>query len=271
YLYDEQLLIRNTACLAPFLCRWLTYDAISGQGIWVHETEDQVSIRWKGKVDNNNYWPVVEFSLSLSTDGEIIFNYGSEIETHRVNWSCGISEGNNLNYHFPYIEDQALITPDYAVKLRSIPLPLDLSLSEDGLLSGIPENYYQQVDLNFCVEDDDHIRAFKSLEFSSTDQGIVEPDVADGSMVESIFPNPFRSNLTIIFKPGMKGPLTCKVYSSTGQLVSILADKTDTQGSNTLLWDGKDASGRNCPAGIYFIHIHSNEKTEIRKIIYAGP
>ncbi|MCK5080391.1 MAG: hypothetical protein KAR09_10620, partial [Bacteroidales bacterium] len=173
YLYDEQLLIRNIACLAPFLCRWLTYDAVSGQGIWVHETEDQVSVRWKGKIDDYNYWPVVEFSLSISAEGEIIFNYGSEIETHRVNWSCGISEGNNLNYHFPYIEDQALITPDYAVKLRTIPLPLDLSLSEDGLLSGIPENYYQQVDLNFCAEDDDHIRAFKSLEFSSTDQGIV--------------------------------------------------------------------------------------------------
>ncbi|MCK5078964.1 MAG: T9SS type A sorting domain-containing protein, partial [Bacteroidales bacterium] len=105
----------------------------------------------------------------------------------------------------------------------------------------------------------------------STDQGIVEPDVAEESMVESIFPNPFRADLTIIFNPGMKGPLSCKVYSSTGQLVSIPGDKTDTQGSNTLSWDGRDVSGRNCPAGIYFIHIHSHEKTEIRKIIYAGP
>jgi len=271
YLYDEQLLIRNTACLAPFLCRWITYDTASGQGIWVHETEDQVSIRWKGEIDDYNYWPVVEFSLSLSAEGEIVFNYGSEIETHRVNWSCGISEGNNLNYHFPHIEGQALITPGYAVKLQTIPLPLYLNLSEDGLLSGIPENYYHQVNLNFCVQDDDHIRAFKSLEFSSTDLDIFEPAIAEGGIIESVFPNPFRADLTIIFKPGMKGPLSCKVYSSTGQLVNILADTKDTQGSNTLIWNGRDASGGNCPAGIYFIHIHSHEKTEIRKIIYAGP
>ncbi|MCK4569889.1 MAG: T9SS type A sorting domain-containing protein, partial [Bacteroidales bacterium] len=271
YLFDEQLLIRNTACIAPFLCRWLTYAPELGQGIWVHETEDQVSIRWKGDIDNSNYSPVVEFSLLLNANGEITFNYGTEIEARRVNWSCGVSDGNDLDYHFPFIEDQAYINLNYAVKLKTIPLPTNLDLSDDGLLSGIPDNYYQQVDLNFCVEDDDHIRAFKTLEFSATDLGIFDQDNAEGDMIESIFPNPFRLEVTIIFKPEMEGPLSCKVYSSSGQLVSILADKKDTQGSNMLKWYGHDASGKPCPAGIYFIHFQYSGKTHVRKIIYAGP
>jgi len=270
YLYDEPMLIRNTEIIAPFLCRYLTYVPDSGHGIWVNGTADQFHIRWRSEIVSSAITTVVDFSLTLDTENEIIFNYGSEFETNRVTWSCGISEGNDLNYHFPDISNATIINPDDAVKLKTIPLPSGLNLNEEGLLSGIPVNYYQHIDMGFCVEDDDHIRACKSLKFSASNLGIFNYDPNDDP-IGSVFPNPFRSELSILFKSGSKGLLNCKVYNSSGQLIHILAENMDLQKANSLSWDGHDMSGRTCPPGIYFVHFQLADKEYMRKIIYTGP
>lgn len=268
YLKDSPLLIKNTACIAPFICKAFDIVPAFGHGIWVHEETGQFSIRWKAEIISNSYSPVVEFSLQLKADGEIIFTYGSEIQAHRIRWSCGISEGNDMNYHLPQIGEQSLIIPGDAVKLRTISLPSGLSLSEDGLLSGTLQDYYQRVDLGFCVEDDDLIRAYKTLEFSSTDLGIDNQEPEEENILAAIFPNPFHSNLTIMVNPGLDGPLTCEIYSASGSLVRVLSDRITN--SQSLSWDGRNASGMPCPQGIYFLHCHSAGKNQIKKVIYTG-
>jgi hypothetical protein len=46
-----------------------------------------------------------------------------------------------------------------------------------------------------------------------------------------------------------------KVYDVTGRLVRTLADRTFSEGPQSLIWDGTDDQGRGVPRGVYFTQV----------------
>ena len=269
YMWDNRLFIKSTKCIAPFACQELEFVPAYGHGIWVSETDQEMNIRWKGDIDSYTYSPLVEFGLSLHNNGELNFFYGSAFEGHRLGWSCGVSEGNKMNYYYPAIEDKDLVEAGDAVRLITSSLPRGLSLSEDGIYAGTPTEYFYELELLFCVEDDNQIRDYKKLKYSSTELGINEGGEQEIKLVEAYYPNPFNSQLTIRFAREIEDPVTCKVYSTSGALVKILSDNQLANTGN-ITWDGSDAGGSACPAGIYFIHCRSGEYFQLEKVIFTG-
>lgn len=65
-------------------------------------------------------------------------------------------------------------------------------------------------------------------------------------------PNPFLGTTEIPYSLPAAGRVSLRVFDVSGRLVATLVDGERPAGVSRAAWDGKDASGRSLPAGIYF-------------------
>lgn len=69
------------------------------------------------------------------------------------------------------------------------------------------------------------------------------------------YPNPFSQELSLSYE--LKEPSLIKlyVYNIKGQLVAELEDGHKSAGKTSVIWNGKDKSGRMLPSGIYIVQL----------------
>jgi hypothetical protein len=92
-------------------------------------------------------------------------------------------------------------------------------------------------------------------------------DVEEDTLPESIsslsnYPNPFNPSTTIEFSIQNNSQIELTIYNTKGQKVKTLADNQFTPGSHTIIWNGKDESGKSVSSGIYFYKLQVNGKVE---------
>jgi len=267
YLRDCELLIRNTKCIAPLLAKYLVIELDSGHRMWVNESESMISIGWKGRIADPSYSGMVEFSLNMHESGVIVFVYGNDVEGHKTLWSCGISKGDKQNYFIPSITENTIIEAGSALRLLISPLPDDMHLDSDGLFSGTPINYYQELPLAFYAEDDEHCSTIRILKFSATDLGLDE----NAGLAADIttYPNPFSGSISIRIENNIS-IYTCSIYSIDGRLVKTLAVDQKLEKGDSFSWNGCNELGETCPAGIYLLQIYDGKQLSSKKLIYTG-
>jgi flagellar hook assembly protein FlgD len=56
------------------------------------------------------------------------------------------------------------------------------------------------------------------------------------------------------------------VYDVLGRKVWGLVNEPNDAGWHTLIWDGRDDSGRRVPSGTYFLRLEGGEYTATRKL-----
>jgi hypothetical protein len=80
------------------------------------------------------------------------------------------------------------------------------------------------------------------------------------------YPNPFNPSTTISYKlpANVKNPII-EIFNIKGQKVKTLADNQFTPGSHSVVWNGKDESGKPVSSGIYFYKLQVNGKMESMK------
>ena len=100
--------------------------------------------------------------------------------------------------------------------------------------------------------------------------------LSDKSEIESIipvtqlhqnYPNPFNPTTTIAYNLASDGPVTLEVYNIKGQKVTTLVNKQQSAGSHTIVWDGKDDSGRAVSSGVYHYRLRTNNNYVSRKML----
>jgi hypothetical protein len=79
-------------------------------------------------------------------------------------------------------------------------------------------------------------------------------------------PNPFNPVTTIRFTLTQATPVKLVVYNMAGQRVRTLIDGARYAGSHNIVWDGKDAMGRNCASGVYVSQLITPKTTDVRKL-----
>jgi len=77
----------------------------------------------------------------------------------------------------------------------------------------------------------------------------------------SNYPNPFNPLTTIKFNLIESGKVKLIIYNIKGQKVKTLIKGTQQSGSYTIIWDGKDDSGKQVCSGIYFYKMKTDDKT----------
>ena len=81
------------------------------------------------------------------------------------------------------------------------------------------------------------------------------------------YPNPFTTSTKISFSLKETENVSVDIFSINGKLVKRLISEKKEKGNHSLSWDGKDAAGKEMPAGIYLLKLFSGEENEILKIL----
>jgi hypothetical protein len=83
-----------------------------------------------------------------------------------------------------------------------------------------------------------------------------------------LVPNPFTRELTIEYGLQNQARVTLEVFNIHGERVaSPVQSIVMNAGNHKTVWDGKDFSGGELPAGVYFLRISNGKETRTEKVI----
>ena len=104
-----------------------------------------------------------------------------------------------------------------------------------------------------------------SIEAQATGGGDAAP-AANG--LQQNFPNPFNGTTTIRFSLAGPAPVDVAVYDPAGRLVRSLVRGWMPGGVHTVVWNGRDDTGRGVASGVYFLRMGTGSFVSTRKIVY---
>jgi flagellar hook assembly protein FlgD len=82
------------------------------------------------------------------------------------------------------------------------------------------------------------------------------------------FPNPFNPETVVPFSVPESGALRLSIFNVLGQEVAVLVDGDVQAGFHRIVWDGKDRFGRSVASGLYFVRMHSDVFSSVRKMMF---
>jgi hypothetical protein len=77
----------------------------------------------------------------------------------------------------------------------------------------------------------------------------------DGSIDVLVAPNPFNMSGVIAFNVRAQGPVSIRIFSSTGRLVRTLVNESMLVGRHVVRIDGRDGGGQSLASGVYFYRL----------------
>jgi len=81
----------------------------------------------------------------------------------------------------------------------------------------------------------------------------------------------YATRLAISFDLGKSGNGAVKVFDRAGRLVrEVVEDGAFPPGRNVVFWDGKDASGRVVPSGLYVVAVRFDGETSVASVAVAN-
>jgi hypothetical protein len=82
------------------------------------------------------------------------------------------------------------------------------------------------------------------------------------------YPNPFNGQTMISYCLDKKSMVSLKVYSITGQLLRVMAQKElQKAGEHQYIWDGRNKDGGSVSTGVYFYELYVDNYRESRAMI----
>ena len=106
-----------------------------------------------------------------------------------------------------------------------------------------------------------HLSAFVQSTSSVPDGEAASFALAFGSA------NPFSDEAVLALTMPDEGHAVVRIYDVTGRLVRTLIDAELPAGTHTVVWDGRDGSGRPCASGIYLSRAGSGREIDSRKLV----
>lgn len=80
-------------------------------------------------------------------------------------------------------------------------------------------------------------------------------------------PNPFNPSTTLSFTLPQSGRSELSIYSITGQRVRTLFSGPLTAGAHSVIWDGRDDSGKPVSSGVYISRLTSGKQTATGRMV----
>jgi hypothetical protein len=89
-----------------------------------------------------------------------------------------------------------------------------------------------------------------------TGTGIAQDRTVNGVRAAlSVEPNPGAGRTSVRYALPTSGAAAIAIYDASGRLVRTMASGRQVAGEHTMNWDGRDASGRLVPAGVYHVRM----------------
>ncbi|HPU85455.1 MAG TPA: FlgD immunoglobulin-like domain containing protein, partial [Candidatus Latescibacteria bacterium] len=84
--------------------------------------------------------------------------------------------------------------------------------------------------------------------------------------LEQNFPNPFNPTTVVRFAIPEAGDVRLSIHAANGQLVRTLVDHPLPSGNHEVVWDGKDALGREVASGVYVCRLRTEQAEATRRM-----
>jgi hypothetical protein len=97
--------------------------------------------------------------------------------------------------------------------------------------------------------------------------GVPRPDSYAGLHFESVSPNPFTSQLVLWYVVPDARHTRVTVHDAQGRQIRELKDQTQSTGARSIVWDGRDAFGKDSAPGIYYIRLESGDDLTSTKAV----
>lgn len=85
-------------------------------------------------------------------------------------------------------------------------------------------------------------------------------------VLEQNFPNPFNPTTVVRFAIPEGGDVRLSIHAANGQLVRTLVDRPLPSGNHEVVWDGKDALGREVASGVYVCRLRTERAEATRRM-----
>ena len=85
--------------------------------------------------------------------------------------------------------------------------------------------------------------------------------------LEQNYPNPFNPQTVIRYDLPVGSHVTLSVFNIVGQKVATLVNEEMDGGSYSIVWDGKDHSGRSLGSGVYLYRLETDGFVQIKKLV----
>jgi hypothetical protein len=122
-----------------------------------------------------------------------------------------------------------------------------------------------------CVSNDAFVFYVDDFSLHSNGGIIVDNDDPTiptiGTRLQGNYPNPFNPETTIRFSVKEATPVTIEIYNTKGQLVKTLINEAKEAGNHSVVWNGKDNSGRSVSSGVYFYKMNAGKYSSTKKMI----
>ncbi|MCI0331098.1 MAG: T9SS type A sorting domain-containing protein [candidate division Zixibacteria bacterium] len=82
------------------------------------------------------------------------------------------------------------------------------------------------------------------------------------------YPNPFNPQTTIVFSLPKSSQVKLEVFDLLGRSVVTLKEGSMTAGRHTLIWNGRDRTGRTVSSGIYLYRLKAGIFVETKKMLF---
>jgi hypothetical protein len=79
-------------------------------------------------------------------------------------------------------------------------------------------------------------------------------------------PNPLNPKADISFTLTQPGRVTIAIYDLHGRLVRRVLDENRAVGTQSVAWNGSDASDRRVASGTYYVRIQATQGEEVRAV-----
>lgn len=99
--------------------------------------------------------------------------------------------------------------------------------------------------------------------------GISDIDIAaiKNFSLSQNYPNPFNPTTSIDYTLSKASPVTLKIFNLLGQEIRTLVNEQQSAGTKTVVWDGRDHSGRQVSSGIYVYQLQAGNAVQSRKML----
>jgi hypothetical protein len=81
------------------------------------------------------------------------------------------------------------------------------------------------------------------------------------------YPNPFNASTMIEFSLAKNEDVTLVIYDLLGRRVRSLLNNGIEEGSYSVIWNGKDESGRDVPSGTYFYRLSTSSDIDTKRMV----
>jgi len=226
------------------------------------KTDSVVSVQWHVSYNSGIRLYPVSFTVNLYPDGTIEYLYGDRsIPTKEdYDWIAGLSNGDGKYFRYASVNQTRRIFEDYGIRFSPYEYPDDLSITDEGLLSGVARDTNHIWNIQVKVTDSYNQAQYAAIPVSTVNW-------EETGLLNQNYPNPFSRSTAITFRIPAESPVTLEIRDFSGRKVKQILNTTLLAGEHTVYWNARDEANRNVTPGIYLYRLQAGELAETKRMV----